>query len=77
MPGMRAPIDMTDDELKEQIRGMAKNVSWGASLYVDELMRRRAERQTTTLIRLTWAIVALTIAVVALTAVLVVRDLST
>jgi hypothetical protein len=51
---------MTDDELEEQIRGMAKNVSWGASSYVEELRGRRVDRQTRESITLTEEIRRLT-----------------
>lgn len=78
MPAMsKLPLDMTDQELEDVLRGnLGKTTSWGGGTFMDELNRRRAERQTKTLIRLTWAIVALTIAVAVLTAVLVIRELS-
>jgi hypothetical protein len=53
-------MDLTDEELEEQVRTMARNVSWGASSYVEELRGRQVDRQTRQSIALTEEIRRLT-----------------
>jgi hypothetical protein len=56
--------DMSDDELIRAHDRLAKNTqAVGVNYYLEELARRRSDRQQTTMIRLTWAIAAMTLVV--------------
>ena len=63
--------NLTDADLQKAIRASSHTILGGDIL--DEAARRRADRQTLTLVRLTWLIVGLSTAVVVLTVVLLVR----
>jgi hypothetical protein len=68
MIGLR---NISDDELEEAIR--KSDHSLGAGDILDEVGRRRADRQATLMVRLTIAIVVLTAAVVFLTIAILIR----
>jgi hypothetical protein len=62
---------MTDAELEAAVSKSSHSL--GAGDILDEVGRRRADRQATLLVRLTWLIVILTAFVAVLTVVVVVR----
>jgi hypothetical protein len=54
---------LTDDELIQQHDSMVEGGGYtvGLDYYLREVSRREAERQTSTMLRLTWALFALTV----------------
>jgi hypothetical protein len=60
---------MTDEEIRAKYNRMAVNVNEGLEWYREELRRRALDRQTGTLVKLTWFLAALTAANVVLVAV--------
>jgi hypothetical protein len=63
---------VSDEKLVEQHDALAANTGVGISYYLEELARRRADKQARLMIRLTWIIVILT----AINVVVVVADLA-
>ena len=55
--GLRA---LSDDELVEQHDKLAASTMVGVSYYLEELERRRGDRQSRLMIRLTWIVAGLT-----------------
>ena len=53
---------LSDDEIRERYNESAKHTSLGVVFYREELHRREIDRQTRTLVRLTWCIALLTLA---------------
>ena len=62
---------MSDDEIRALYNSAAVHTQVGLGWYGDELHRRAADRQTRTLVGLTWAMAALTFVNVVLVAVTV------
>lgn len=62
---------MTDDEVIAAYDSAATNTVVGTGYFLEEMARRRSDRQATTMLRLTWVIVVLTLANVVATAVAV------
>ena len=60
---------MTDAELRAKYNSLAVNASEGVEWYREELRRRALDRQTGTLVKLTWALAGLTAVNVVLVAV--------
>lgn len=58
--GMR---EMTDGELLEVYNQQAKNTSIGLAFLRDEIQRREQNRQTRTMVTLTWSIAVMTLVV--------------
>jgi hypothetical protein len=52
---------LSDDELVKQHDVLAASTSVGVSYYLEELERRRADRQGRLMLRLTWIVAALTV----------------
>jgi len=60
--------EMTEAELIAEHDAAAGNTVLGLDYYLEDLARRRADRQTATMVRLTWAIAILTVVNVVLVA---------
>jgi hypothetical protein len=52
---------LSDEELVEQHDKLAATTSVGISYYLDEIERRRIERQQQQMLRLTWVVTVLTV----------------
>jgi hypothetical protein len=63
---------MRDEVVAEQFDAAAPRAGGGISFWREEVARREVERQTRTIVRLTWAIAAMTLAILLATIVNVV-----
>lgn len=60
-PTLRQLRQMTEEQLVQAHDQVAQSTMVSINYYLEELARRRGERQATVLTRLTWAIAALTL----------------